>query len=71
MRGQDNQRQYPKKLKLLFDFLNLPGSSSLEEQGQIFLQKARENQYWAQDSIMSYLNYQKQRFYSKEIAAGT
>ena len=71
MRGQDNQRQYPKKLKLLFDFLGLPGSSSLEEQGQIFLQKARENQYWAQDSIMSYLNYQKQRFYSKEIAAGT
>ena len=73
MRGRDNQRQYPKKLKLLFDFLNLPGSPSLEEQGQIFLQKARakENPYWAQDSIMSYLNYQKQRFYNREIAAGT
>ena len=29
MRGRDNQRQYPKKLKLLFDFLGLSvGSSS-------------------------------------------
>jgi hypothetical protein len=34
------RRQYPKRLKMLFDFLNLSGS--LEEQANQFLDKARQ-----------------------------
>ena len=40
-------------------------------QGQAFLEKARQDQQWAQDSILEYMLHQKQRWINKEIAAGT
>ncbi len=58
LRSQDSQRQYPKKLKLLFDHLGLEGN--IEQQGQAFLEKAKgENQHWAQESIILFLDDQK------------
>ena len=54
---------------MLFDFLNLNGS--LEEQANEFLNKARQNIQWSQDSIMKFLDFHKERFRCKELAAGT
>jgi len=54
---------------MLFDFLNLSGS--LEEQANEFLDKARQNIQWSQDSIMKFLEYHKERVRRKELAAGT
>jgi hypothetical protein len=48
----------------------LPGRN-LEEQGQAFLAKARENQQWAEEKILLFLNFHKQRVLRKELAAGT
>src|SRR5829696_6757557 len=64
------QRQYPKRLKLFFDFAGIEGND-LEEQGQNFLDKARQDSEWAQQSLMTYLAYHKQRVLRKEISAGT
>jgi integrase len=64
------QRQYPKRLKLFFDFVGIEGND-LEEQGQNFLDKARQDSEWAQQSLMTYLAYHKQRVLRKEISAGT
>jgi integrase len=70
LRSQDSQRQYPKKLKLLFDHLGLEGN--IEQQGQAFLEKAKgENQHWAQESIILFLDDQKKRFHKGKLAAGT
>ena len=41
LNSSEARRQYPKRLKMLFDFLNLSGS--LEEQANEFLDKARQN----------------------------
>jgi hypothetical protein len=54
---------------MLFDFLGLPGS--LEEQATEFLEKARQDIQWAQDSIIVFLDFHKQRVRRKELAAGT
>ena len=44
---------------MLFDFLNLHGS--LEEQANEFLNKARQNIQWSQDSMMKFLDFHKER----------
>jgi hypothetical protein len=69
LKYSEARRQYPKRLKMLFDFLNLSGS--LEEQANEFLDKARQNIQWSQDSIMKFLDYHKERVRRKELAAGT
>jgi hypothetical protein len=69
LKSAEARRQYPKRLKKLYDFLDLPGS--LEEQAKNFLEKARQNPQWAQDSIIVFLDYHKQRVRRKELAAGT
>jgi hypothetical protein len=63
---------YRSKLKLFFDYLGLPGGD-LEQQGQAFLEKVRKeaNRYWAQENIMLFLDFQRQRVLKKEISAGT
>jgi hypothetical protein len=69
LNSSEARRQYPKRLKMLFDFLNLSGS--LEEQANEFLDKTRQNIQWSQDSIMKFLDYHKERVRRKELAAGT
>ena len=51
LKSSEARRQYPKRLKMLFDYIKLPGT--LEEQARGFLDKAVENGIqWAQDRIM-------------------
>jgi hypothetical protein len=70
LKSSEARRQYPKRLKMLFDYLKLQGS--LEEQSKGFLDKTRQNGVqWAQDSIMIFLDYHKERVRRKELAAGT
>jgi hypothetical protein len=59
LKSSEARRHYPKRLKMLFDFLGLPGS--LEVQAIGLLVKARQDAQWAQDSIMTFLKLQKQR----------
>jgi hypothetical protein len=69
LKSSEARRQYPKRLKKIFDFLNLSGS--LEEQANEFLNKARQNIQRSQDSIMRFLDLHKERVRRKELAAGT
>jgi integrase len=63
--------QYPRRLKLFFDFIGLPGKD-LEEQGQAFLDNAKQqDRNWPSQQIMIYLDHEKQRVLRKEISAGT
>jgi hypothetical protein len=69
LKSTEARRQYPKRLKMLFDFLGLPGS--IEEQAKDFLDKARQDIQWAQDGVIVFLEFHKQRVRRKELAAGT
>jgi hypothetical protein len=46
--------------------VGLPGKN-LEEQGQAFLDKARENQQWAEENILLFLDFHKQRVLKKNL----
>jgi integrase len=70
LKSSEARRQYPKRLKMLFDYLKL--SEPLEEQAIEFLNKAKQNSaQWAQYSIMTFLDFHKERVRRKELAAGT
>jgi hypothetical protein len=66
LKSSEARRQYPKRLKMLFDYIKLPGT--LEEQARGFLDKAVENGIqWAQDRIMIFLDFHKERVRRKEL----
>jgi integrase len=70
LKSSEARRQYPKRLKMLFDYLKLQGS--LEEQAKQFLDNTMQKGIqWAQDSIMIFLDFHKERVRKKELAAGT
>ena len=70
LKSSEARRQYPKRLKMLFDYLKLSGS--LEEQAREFLDQVRHNNVqWGQDRIMIFLDFHKERVRRKELAAGT
>jgi len=59
LRAPDTKRQYPRRFQYFLNFLTLPGT--LEEQAKQFTLKARENSQWAQESLMSFIDFQKER----------
>jgi hypothetical protein len=46
----DSQKHYPLRLKPFFDFADMSGSS-IGEQADHFVQKAKENPQWAHDIL--------------------
>jgi hypothetical protein len=70
LKSSEARRQYPKRLKMLFDYLKLSGS--IQEQAIEFLNKTKESGvHWARDSIIKFLDSHKKRVRRKELAAGT
>jgi hypothetical protein len=70
LKSSEARRQYPKRLKMLFDHLKI--SALLAEQAKEFLNKTREMVFhWAQCSIIRFLDFHKERVRCKELAAGT
>jgi hypothetical protein len=69
LKSSEARRQYPKRLKMLFDYLKLSGS--IQEQAIEFLNKTKESGvHWARDSIIKFLESHKERVRHKELAAG-
>ena len=61
---------YPKQLKKFFDHLGLAGTT-VYEQGQVFLDRARQTQGWANEVIRDYILMHRERCESGDITAGT
>ncbi|MGH9992019.1 MAG: hypothetical protein ACREBU_07540 [Nitrososphaera sp.] len=69
LRAPETKRQWPRRLKTLFDFLQLEGN--LNEQARQFVMKGGSNLPWVQDSIMRFLAFQVKRAYDKKISEST
>jgi hypothetical protein len=69
LRSAESQRQYPRRFKVVLDFLSIPGSS-LEEQAAEFVRLAK-NPGWFERSMVRFLTYQKERAAKGEISDGT
>lgn len=69
LRAAESKRQYPARLKVYLDFLGLEGT--LPEQISRFLVKAKQDVLWAQSSIMRFIESQKERAATGQIALVT
>jgi hypothetical protein len=69
LRTPDTKRQYPRRFQYFLDYLKLPGM--LDEQAKQFLTNARTNPQWAQESLMSFIEFQKERVTTNEISEST
>lgn len=52
LKAPETRRQWPRRLKVFFDFLRLEGP--IEEQAKQFLIKAKQFPQWAQDSLLRF-----------------
>jgi hypothetical protein len=66
LRAPESRRQYPARLKAYLDFIGFKGT--LSEQASQFLDKAKADIIWAQTSIMRFIESQKQRASTGQIA---
>jgi hypothetical protein len=66
LRAPETRRQYPRRLKVFLDYLKLEGP--IEQQATEFLSKAKQNVQWAQNSLMQFITFQKERAKNGEIS---
>ena len=60
LKASESKRQYPRRFKVLLDYLGLEGDS-LSEQAKKFLMIALRDPKWVQGSIMRFITFQKER----------
>jgi hypothetical protein len=59
LKAPETRRQWPRRLKIAFDFIMDLSSKSLEEQAREFVLKTRNNPKWAENSLIKFLNFQR------------
>jgi hypothetical protein len=69
LRAPDTKRQYPRRFQYFLDYLKFSGR--LDEQAKQFLTNAKTNPQWAQESLMSFIAFQKERVTRCEISEST
>ena len=58
-KASESRRQYPSRFKIFLDCLNLRGS--IEEQADQFYLEAINDVQWCEQSLMAFVEYQKER----------
>lgn len=69
LKAPETKRQWPRRLKILLDFLHLEGN--LKQQAKLFVTEAREEPQWVRDQLMQFFSYQIERVHRKEISETT
>lgn len=69
LRAPDTRRQYPRRFQYFLDYLKLPGT--LDDQAKQFISNARTNPRLAEESLMSFIEFQKGRVEGREISEST
>ena len=63
------KEKYLLRLKKFLDYHNFQGA--LEDKARAFARKGKDDSIWAFNSILKFIQFQKERFNRKEITAGT
>ena len=69
LKAPESKRQYPRRLKIFLDYLGLEGN--IEEQAKQFYLNALSNYAWAEESLMTFIAYEKERSKNGEIFDST
>ena len=66
LKAPESRRQYPRRFKPFLDYIGLEGTP-----GEQFWLKAKQNTKWAEDSLMLFIRFQKERANAREISNST
>ena len=69
LKAPESRRQYPRRLKPFLDYIGLEGT--LQEQAKQLWLKARQDTKWAEDRLMQFIRFQKERATAGEISNST
>lgn len=65
LKAPESRRQYPRRLKVFLDFLNLEGSAN--EQAKSFWSKAKKDPKWVEEKLMQFIMFQKKRWTTNTV----
>jgi integrase len=71
MKSPATKEKYLMRLGKFLDFLNIQEGGALEDKSRIFAKKGRDDNIWAFNGILSFIQLLKERVDRKEITAGT
>jgi hypothetical protein len=69
LKAAETRRQWPKRLKMFFNFLTLQGSPAYQSKG--FVPKARQNTQWAEHAFIRFIAFQQERVSKGDISSST
>ena len=69
LRAPETRRQYPKRLKMFMDFLQIEGD--LKQQCTMLREKIKKDPEWFKVSLIRFFEYQKERARKNDIAFST
>ncbi|MFL6497832.1 MAG: hypothetical protein ACJ70U_03920 [Nitrososphaera sp.] len=69
LKAPETKRQWPRRLKVFFDFLNL--EEPIEEQAKQFLIKTKQDYRWAQHNLIRFMSFQQERVKQGKISEST
>jgi hypothetical protein len=71
IRSPYTKESYFRRLRKFFDSVGLCNGAMFEERCNAFVNKGRQDSNWAFNTILRFLQYQKERVERKEITRGT
>jgi hypothetical protein len=71
MKSPATKEKYLMRLGKFLDFLNIQEGGTREDKARVFAEKGRDDNIWAFNSILSFIQLLKERVDRKEITAGT
>jgi hypothetical protein len=66
LKAPETKRQWPRRLKVFFDFLKL--EEPIEEQAKQFLIRTKQNYQRAQDNLLRFMTFQQERVKQGKIS---
>jgi hypothetical protein len=69
LRASETRRQWPQRLKMLFDFLKIEGD--LDHQATTFAENSKKDPKWGEESLMRFISFQNERVKCGEISPST
>jgi hypothetical protein len=69
LKAPETKRQWPRRLKVFFDFLQL--KEPIEEQAKQFLVRTKQNYQWAQHNLLQFMTFQLERVRQGKISEST
>lgn len=69
LKAAETRRQWPRRLKIFFDFLKL--EEPIEQQAKQFLMKTKQDFQWAQHNLFRFMVFQQERVKQGKISEAT